>query len=268
MDVHDIDPARRGGDAEVLREEVGRRAEVELPGPSSAYSVEDLPVLEARCEYRLRQGRWSDAAEDARRLADFEPTSLRHVQLAALLLRGGDPKAYQGLCNQALASFGRSEESVDAERVAKICGLAPGLELDPQALDALSNRGVADADSYHRPWSWLARGLVHLRAGRWKHARRDLDRCLELDMAPEGRAAVHAARAIVRHRLDEPDEARASLEEAGRLLGETFAQPDGEPQAAPPTQWHDWLIARLLVDEARATLPPDAKLTEPDPAGR
>ncbi|WP_367871128.1 tetratricopeptide repeat protein [Luteolibacter sp. Populi] len=230
-----------------LREEIARRAEVEIPVNADFQYVH---LLTARVEARARAGRWKDAAADEERLISFGPESGLYLRLAALLLRSGDHAAYQQMCERCIADFGKSPNLQDTERMSKICWLMPDLAIDKEQARSWSTLAM-QLDGYSKTWAKLNMGMAEYRCGNHAAAEAMLGECLSSSVVGgDCGASAHAFLAMTLHRLQRDGEARESLATAGRLLGETFGQADGMPQKVATGQWDDWLIARCVYQEA------------------
>ncbi len=242
--------AGRSHEARALRDEIGRRAELDLPDkPGSQHQ----DALIARAEWRARQGRWQDAAKDGAQLIEFSPQSIRYLYRAAALLRAKDRAGYQALCKQGLATFSTSPYQLDAERASKICWLMPDADFDREMARTLSDRSL-ELDGYSHCWALLNKGLCEYRLGDFATSVDFLEKSIASDLAPEGRATGQAALAMARLKLGQGEAARAALDAASETLGNGFAQGDDTVQQVPVGQWYDWLIARCVFEEAKALL--------------
>jgi eukaryotic-like serine/threonine-protein kinase len=254
------DAAGRYSDAKSLREEIGRRAERGLPARLEEINPTHLEPLQARAEYRARQGRWDAARADTERLNELDPKSIRYVHLAALYLQTGDRVAMRKLCERAIDAFSQSADKEDIGRASKICWLMPDLEVDVQTARRLADRALElnANDTYYLPWAQLAKGHAEYRAGNFDAAAEMLEKCAASSLAAEGRANAHAVLAMAHHRLGSDSAARKSLAKSAELLNGAFDQPANTPQIVPAGQWYDWLIARHAFREAVGLLGDDS----------
>jgi tetratricopeptide (TPR) repeat protein len=234
-----------------LREEIARRAELEVP-PNPDYQY--VHPLTARADSRARAGRWRVAAEDQEIIVSFSPgDNSRWMRLASLRLRDGDPVAYAKMRAGAIKELGNHPHLLVTERLAKLCWLMPDPAMDKQQVKSW-NALALQVEGAALPWAQWNMGLAEYRCGNFDAAQAMLGKCLAVNLTGECRSSALAVQAMVLHELKRDAEARESLAKSAAILGDTFAQPDNTPQKVVGTEWTDWLIARCLYREAEKVL--------------
>ena len=113
------------------------------------------------------------------------------------------------------------------------------------------------------PWAWATRALAAYREGENVAALDWAGRSLKADAAMPVwyRAALaHSIVAMAQHRLKHPEAARQALSLAAGLLQPVTDRYDRAGQV--DSEWHDWLIADLLLREAREAIASAAPIPE------
>jgi WD40 repeat protein len=223
----------------------------------------------------VREGEWEKAAADFAQLTELDPGEHWHwYWSAALALHVGNQEEYRCICRTILERFGSSERRELRERVAMSCSLAPDAVGDFDPILSLADQAVkgAERESYPR-WKVMTKGVAEYRAGHYSSAVDWLNRFSPRVDGVNCDATTFAVLTMAKHRLSlKPpnigadssgsrlaDEARADLAHAEAILSEKMPNPKaGRPWG---TQWpysidnfHDWLHARILTNEAKALL--------------
>ena len=208
-------------------------------------------------------GQWDKSAADYERSAELDPKNHEARRLAAYArLAGGDTAGYRRACAELVERFGQTDDPIIAERTAKVCSAAPEAIADFGRVERLAQRAVTGTEKhgYHH-YFVLARGLTECRAGRHAEAVEWLKR-----FAPNaGRGAdfdaiAFAALAMAQHRLGQTDEAKASLAKAKAIVAQKMPDPaKGRPFTG---NWHDWLHAQILSQEAEDLLGTESRPAE------
>jgi serine/threonine protein kinase/WD40 repeat protein len=225
----------------------------------------------------VREGEWENAAADFAQLTELDPDEHWHwYRSAALALHVGNQEEYRRICRTMLARFGKGEKRELPERVAKTCLLAPDAVPDLKPVLQLADRG---ATSHLDSFMILTKSLAEYRAGQYASAADWLKRLSPDANGVHCDASGFAVLAMAKFRLSEgrrsparatlrepaPNrevaqlavEARTALAQAEAILSQKM--PD--PKAGRPVggDFHDWLHARILTNEAKALLEADKK---------
>jgi len=166
-----------------------------------------------------QHGRWDAAASAFVRETELDPSdSLTWLRAASVQLYAGDEKAYQHSCREVIRQFPAPTDAFTAERIAKVCCLAPDAVLDFGIVEQMmaKPKPLTAADDWFAEWFALAKGLVEYRAGRPEEALEWLKRSKpeNLDIRGESslsarHAAAFAAMALAEHKLGHIDAAQA-----------------------------------------------------------
>jgi len=221
--------------------------------PSAHELLADIFVYTGRFEAA------EDALAETTRLAP--KNHMYWYRLAVLRLHLGDRPGYDSACQDMLARFSSAQQPEVYERVSKTCLLtADGAGQLAQAI-ALAEP-LTDEKMHQYYWYFLVvRGLAEFRAGRHAEATSWIDKALvSFNRGGERPAhwAVHEATALTilaltQNGASRSSEARETLASAEQLARKHFPDPAaGRP--FEPSNWHDWLICRLLMREAEQAL--------------
>jgi len=220
---------------------------------ASADPRERGQLLGLRGHLNGRRGHWGQAAEDFAAAVEIIPDDhLNWYRAAVLRAWLGDRDGYSRLCREMLGRFSREEDPVINERVAKTCLLLPlparELALAYQRID---EAGIKAENHWGRPWVEATQSLAHYRRGREKEALSLAAHSLTFGTGGWNRTVVaHVVRSMTLRRLGRDEEARQALESAGQ----TIRQVKGLGEGDYTDNWHDYLIAHLLLREANALL--------------
>ncbi|MGD9632304.1 MAG: protein kinase [Pirellulales bacterium] len=224
-----------------------------------------------------QHGRWELAASAFAREVELDPAdALTRLRAASLQLYIGDDAAYRRNCSELIARFptrkteglqarGLDNEAFTAERIAKVCSLAPEAIEDFDVIEQLITlpQPTTPAEDWFAEWFALAKGLVEYRAGRpdaaldWlKRAKpEDVGIAVEPSLAAR-HAAAFATMALAEHKLGHETEARELLSNAKHLADTgmpDFANQLGEGGDAE-WGWYNWVHALILIREAEQEL--------------
>ena len=203
-------------------------------------------LLGHRLDLMGRQGRWTEAAADAASLINYEPQNYYwSYNLAALLAITYDRSAYEQLCRRIPTAFAETINPYIAQRIAEGCVLLPNSGADLQLVGRLATRAVTlgnrDEIGYFQP----CKALSEYRESRFPEAVEWAEKALT-NSAVFARAKGSAVLAMAQWRLGQKDAARATLTEGNKLA------PDISSNQAVDLgdKWMDWLVARILLNEA------------------
>src|SRR5262245_25905025 len=136
-----------------------------------------------------------------------------------------------------------------AEQMAKTCALMQGSVPDFSRVELLSRRIVRGTENngWYRQFV-LTKALVDYRCGRFEQAVQEVQRFAPKASGSQWDASAFALLAMVHHRLDQADPARASLDSARAIIANK-AQ-DTIVRDFPI----DWIHCQILCREAEALL--------------
>ncbi|MGA2175719.1 MAG: redoxin family protein [Verrucomicrobiota bacterium] len=233
--------------------------------PEVVSQTSSADLLRARGQFLARRGRWKDAAADFSRVIALTPDEhLDYLRLATLLVQCNDQDAYQRLCANILTRFGGTTDPMVAERMSKSCLATAYSGVDLAAVSKLAGLAVTKGkDNVYLPYFQLNDGLAEYRQGRFANAT-ELLKAPASQQNPYIRSSANLVLAMAQFQLKQPDEARASLDKAVAVMDSQMPKIDqGEVDNG---DWHDWIISRALLREARALIGNPAGL--PDQAAR
>jgi len=203
-------------------------------------------ILAQRLDLMGRQGRWREAAADAATLMRYEPKDYYwFYTVAALLVMTHDLPAYEQLCQRIPAMFAETSNPYIAERVADGSLLLPNSGADPRLVQQLATKAVTLGDREGGGYFPACKGLSEYREGRFSEACEWAEKALQKS-EPFAQAEGCAVLAMAQWRLGLRDTARASLSQGNKLAPE----PSSTGAVDLGGGWVDWLIARILLDEA------------------
>ncbi len=196
--------------------------------------------------------------------SDSESVSIHFVAAAAALLNAGDVEHYEELRQMAAERFSTTPHAIIADEVVKTCLLRPAgpellAKLEP-LFDAIEGNipwDRPDLDSeLMEAWQTLSMTLARYRTGDYQNAEAWARRCMaHPNPAPSRVAAANALLAMSLHHLERRDEATAELGTTRSAVNDYFQEPFQFATAWNEKGfWFDWIIARLLFQEAEETL--------------
>jgi hypothetical protein len=160
-----------------------------------------------------------------------------------------------------LTRFGNSDRAEVAERVAKACSVAPDALADWGRVRRLADQALANNGS--DKWRLLAKAMTEYRDGRYADAVAWLERVAPRVNGVHWDAQGFAVLALAKHQLSQgsapgadatrlAEEARTALGHAEVILSQKMPDPNaGRPFGG---DFHDWLHARILTNEAKGLL--------------
>ena len=240
------------------------------PGAQSA-SVR-IAALRTRIDLSGRRGQWKEAATDLSKLLEWDPSGVHdHLQLAALLVETGDLEAYRAHCRKMLSRFsGTNDDAGTLDQTAKACLLVPGAASDLETASQLAGKAVAlGKDSAWFSFIQFGKGLAEYRRGEYASAvdwmRKVIGQPVSVGSsfsAWERDTAAYSVLAMAQHQLKQTDEARAALAQALELSQTKLPQVGS---GNVEQDWVDWLIAHILLREARELIEGQPPPVDPKP---
>jgi serine/threonine protein kinase len=226
---------------------------------------DDPRLLAERADLYGRQGEFAHAAADLGRAAELKPDEPYHAfdhGLALLYL--GDLDAHRRVARRMLDQFETSPAPQPAELAAKQHLMAPGLDAEDlfRCLRIADRTTGTPAEPWLASWYRLTKAIALYRANLYQPAIDAFDDARRSQKAPlHVRQHVTALcfTAMAHHRLNRPDEAKADLAEAGRIINAEFLG----LHTGDYWKWQEAIQlvihhreARALIDGARAAAPP------------
>ena len=173
------------------------------------------------------------------------------LQFAVLLAQLSDEAGYRAHCHEFLARFANTTSAGSMEQTGKGCLLLPIGEADHAIALQLAHKAIAtDPQSQLANYYRLVDGLAHARGGDFAKAIEVLTPLVG-NPSPYFSSSAGALLALAQLRLGKTAEARATLARAEVLAAEKLPKPGTDLGGA----WHDVLISRMLLKEARTALP-------------
>jgi tetratricopeptide (TPR) repeat protein len=212
------------------------------PSAASIYSV--LGMVHATREH------WGAATTNYAKVIELMPTDpAAYHMLTPLLVQTGDVEGYRRHCAGLLKRLGDTADPVIAERSVKDCLLLPPPAADLPKIAKLAETAVA-AGPQHKLWPYFqfAKGLAEYRQGRFTSAVEWLQPVASQSGDKYRTVQAHMVLAMAQIRLQRPDDARLTLAKGLEIVNTRF------PKAGSgdlEDQWQDWIIANVLVREAK-----------------
>ena len=245
------------------------------PLSSAAPSREAAGVLRSLGEWNALRGRWNQAAEcfvllDQANAIESPNTLIFGRDLLVpgpCLIESGRLDDYEAFRSRILARFGGVPHPQASEQTVKAILLRPIQQDMSPALETLA-RSLAESlegktfqpgqDAMLAAWRAWALHLLKFRCGDDVGAVQWARKVAEIpDTNLSREAMIHAVLAMAHHRLGQQEAASAELKSARDLVSKAFTPnlaPVGEPMGERQGWWWDWLIARILLLEAEASL--------------
>ena len=212
-------------------------------------------LLRACGTYHARTGQWEQAVQDFSKWIELEPGNHEpYHALAALRVQTADLQAYHQLCGQIRTQFGSiTNDPRIADRMAKDCLALPAPSEDLSIEARLADVAVSfNETAAANPWFQFCKGLAEYRLGHFSDAV-EWTRKVLLKVGDGSTRDVEAymVMAMAKQRLNQVDEARASLAEGRRLATRRLLQLS---RGDIGDGWIDWVFAHALLDQASALI--------------
>ena len=244
-------------------------------------SLEASDVFFRLASWRVLNGEWEKGAGQMLKFAravqvdksDLTDETTRHmVCVAPALVVAGDMERYRRFAEDTIRHFSQTDNSMAADHVLKICTVCPVddamlVRLKPFA--DLVKEYVVDApidwawSEHQNSWRILEVALFELRSGHFREAaewaRKSLGRS---DATPSRIATSHIVLAMALHHLNRPGEAAGELACGAVLVDARLPEGlsrVGEYGDTKSGFWHDWVTAKILLDEATGLISEPAR---------
>ncbi len=201
-------------------------------------------------DIHARLGQWPAAISNFSKVIAIVPSDFpAYRSRAVLFVQAGDREAWRRDCALMLGRFAGTSDPVIAARLAEDCLVLPPPAAELDEIGKMVDTALA-ADSPHksRGDAQFVKGLAEYRLGHFASAVEWLKK-----VAPEKghwnrNVEVQTVLAMAQHQLGQMAEARTTLADAVQTADRTLDKL-GE---GLDREWNDWIIAHLLMDEARA----------------
>ena len=244
--------------------------------PVTEPSLEAAGVFHGLGDWNVTQGRWQAAADRFLELlqanqvdkSDLTDEATRDLLRAGpTLVVAGDMTHYRQLVQEVTDRFASTTNPVAAEQVIKVSLILPANPATIKSLEPLAGvveqsiAGVnpsSSRNSYMVAWRALALSLFEYRRGSFTNAVVWGQKCLGYsDHTPTRVAMSHLILAMALERDHQPDAARFELVQGRELVEPKF--PNGLEKISNLGNdvlglWYDWVIARILLNEATACI--------------
>jgi len=196
---------------------------------------------------------WLAAVKNYAKVVELRPADHEAYHfLAPLLVQAGDLEAYRRHCERVLRQFSGTSNPVVAERMAKDCLFVPPPASDFGSITKLVETAVA-AGPNHQFWPYFqfVKGLAEYRQGRFASAEEWLQPVLGRRDDVYRTVQAHMTLAMAQHQLNQTEPARVTLAKGLELAEARFPKPG---KTGLDEQWHDWIIAHVLMREASSLI--------------
>ena len=249
-------------------------SDVEIPVVKP--SLEASSVFAKLAEWNVQQGRWGQAADHMLKLSlamqvdksDMTDSATRLLlKIGPTLVAAGDMENYRRLVRQTIVRFSGTENPVAAEQVIKISIIAPMDMSTRNALKPLaevvlqsiiSSEPKTPQENYYVAWRAFAIAWYKYRDGDYAGAEEWGQRCLAYeDSTPTRLPMCHTLLAMADYQLGHEEDARFEWALSRAMLNTKFLEGLGKIDDLGSEKagfWHDWVMAYLLQQEAKALI--------------
>ncbi len=241
-------------EADALRED--------YPLSSIDPSLEAAAVFRALGDWNSSNGRRDQALQcyDLLRKASAEDNPQKTLggddlmAMAAAFLTADEAK-YRAFRDDAVSRYSPASSRQKAEHLLKVVLLVPA---DAATLERLQKDVVTMGDprgTICPAWAWVSLALYHLRSGAWDES---IKACEMGMLSPERKssceATLQAIAAMAYASSGQRDQAETILSKARGLTAACGGKDFERGVPVMKIYWFDWGIARLLINEASATI--------------
>ena len=214
-----------------------------------------LKVMSSLADSFAQQGRWNEAALNAKRILELQAIDHApyHV-LGPLFVALGDLENYRQLSQKILAQFGGTTNALVADRMAKDCLIHPSSGADWKVVSQLAETAVTVGKSESAlPYFQCTMALAEYRQGHFvgaaDWAQRSIDNPgfrADHNRFVEAYMVLAMAHFQVQHNNEAKQALANGLEEANKMA----KLESGEVGSG----WRDWIIAHALMKEAKSLI--------------
>jgi eukaryotic-like serine/threonine-protein kinase len=213
-------------------------------------------------EWLAQRHRWAaadrfSALMEIDKLDDWNVVTLDYQACGALLAESGQRERYNQFCQAAISRFGTSTNGDTAGRILKTCLLLPP---DKALMDQLTPMARVTDRAFRPfpagrfpPWAVVFLTLWEYRSGNYSGAEGWLSRVkAQSGEADVLEATLQILQAMTDYKLGRGAQAVQELSPARQTIENRFKEDvlSGYRQA----YWHDWVFARILLNEATALI--------------
>ena len=224
--------------------------------PLSSEELGSLSALKAGIE--ARRGQWEQAAIDAGRSLEYQPSaSFRYSMVAALYLKTGNRIAYEQFCKKIFSEFNGTTNIFFADQVAKASLFKPSTNVDLNAIGRLADTAVTlgARDEGALPFFAVCKGLSEYRLGHFAQAADWAQKSLN-SSRKDAHPHAYGVLALADWKLGKKADARAMLAAGEALAPRTMPASVAQD---PGTAWLVWLYGRIQLEEAEALINPPSQ---------
>jgi eukaryotic-like serine/threonine-protein kinase len=237
-----------------LKFEEAHRLMGEVSSPVEPRDARDGAALFRNlADFFARRGRWKEAAADVAKALELEPDQLVDwISRGTLLMANGDQEGYRNHCQSMLARFGAIKDPNYAQRTAKVCLLLPA-----KGVDLTRSVSLADSALNSGPNTWrdYTKGLAEYRQGRFTNAVKWTEQVLAKAASRTDYDVLCAqdcmVLAMAHYQLGRTNDARAALAKGIATVETKLPKLENGDLGI---YWVDWIIAQVLMHEAKALI--------------
>ncbi len=210
--------------------------------------------LDARCNRLAQWGLWPEAAMDAARRLEAEPTEPQaYHTYAPLLVALDQPERYGALCQEILQRFSAPTDVQVADRMAKDCLILPVSGLDLQQVESLADYAVTRGEKNPAfPLFCSCKALAEYRLKDFHAAIEPAQKALASSF-PYSAAQAYFVLAMSQHATGNEAEAQSNYAKMQALIKNKMPRVDDRNL---DQDWRDWVIVHALAKEAQAEMEP------------
>jgi hypothetical protein len=195
-------------------------------------------LFNAFAEVHARHGEWPEAISNLSKVIAVVPADFPAYPARALLqAQMGDRESWRQDCEEMLRRFGSTDDPVIAARVADVCLILPPPDPRQAGIAKIVSTALT-ANSPEKTWNdaYFAKALALYRLGDYSAAIEFVQK-VSLEKSHSYRtAAARTLLSMAQRRLGQPSDPRVAISDPKNGLGD---------------QWLDWVMAHLLIEEAR-----------------
>ena len=224
----------------------------------SPLSSEAGNLLALKAAVEARRGQWEEAATDAARSLEYQPSaSFRYSTVAALYLKTGNRTAYEQFCKRLFSEFRGTTNIFFADQVAKACLFKPSTNVDLNAIGRLADTAVTlgARDEGAMPFFAVCKGLSEYRLGHFAEAADWAQKSIN-SSRKDAHPHAYGVLALADWKLGKKDDARAMLAAGEALAPRTMPASVAQD---PGTAWLVWLYGRIQLEEAETLMNPTSQ---------
>ena len=237
--------------------------------PLEQSTMEGAEVFRALGEWNAIHEHWSKAKDrfhllqQASRSNKPVDASLDWTRTAIAIIKSDDPEGYDRYCQDAVRTFGDTQDPTVAGRTIRNCLLVPvsSTQLNSLksvvkcAMKSLEGRNFTNnIGGWQIPWRCQVLALWEYRSGNYSEAIAWSHRCfLGDDHPPVRSASARLVLAMSLQHLGKIEDARSELKQARAVIEPMFEKPLDIGDSDNGV-WYDWVIGDILLSEAVALI--------------